>query len=1372
MSGVEFAGLAIGIVSLYNACIQIGSQFKAYSRYGIESQATFAQIEAYRIRLQDWADSVGIKDDSLVDPHDPRLDDPRRAPIIKFILASVKKTFHNIEGTLSSITLSTRQQAPQQVIWGPKSSVFKSEPEPRESPSTRSRILWSLRKREKLKKDIGVLEDLVNALYHVASPVSYQISSLATTFLPNDNEDSSTEVDCALQEIRENLLEIDKIDVLEWLDASKYDDEFEKHISLHLDGTCEWILSHPAYLEWQSASTIDTGAKFLWVHGSAGVGKTVLSAWLIRHVRQNLKLPIAYAFISGHASKTDTLDGIVRTWITHIAQQGSGILDLCRATRRQHNTRRASGSMIWQLLRKVLVRCPSCVFALDGLDEYPTLDDTRSNFLKQVKKAFASTRAKFLITSRNETDIESEINTFATQRQEYLILECKISRQDVKSDIDLYSQFVVAKKFPKYNDSSRRELSAQMAEKASGMFLWIKLQQYDLRSTQNTKTIQQIIRGMPRGLDQTYRRNLDSILSAAEPDRNRAVDILRWLTFGYQAFTVQEMTEALSIELDETKEAFQTDNIPAQIDNEYNNIEIRGLCHSLVEIRDEVEVLNPSMSTIHLVHASVKQYLTIALPAPALANVSPDHHSQFAMHHALLAAFCLRFLNDSQAWYGSNSGGPRSFTAYAVHSWFHHLRESGEFYGKVSSFVNDFLKLDNINFRNWRVRYEKEPHFPWIRHQGDTAIPYYDTSLGLLPHQENAIPIYYACLFGLLPTMDHLYGKGDQDIDSVGGVCGTPLQAACSIGSEVIFDRLMSWGADVTVQGGWRHHALNAAAYHGRNRMVKILLECETITGLSRFQTWEATTTAAAQGHLEVVRLLLDHSTATAPKGLFIPEKSAHLSMPLLAAAGNGHPAIVKLLLDHGAGILDNESNDDTPLHLAAQNNHIEVVEILLQPKMSSMSEHSHTESGETHGYLPMTTQWLNKKGKDNATPLHHAARLGYVDIVATLLANGADISAQTESGCTPLYLALERHSMNTARLLLNYNEDVSNQTAESIKSINSSTATPILDYEATYSPGIYGRQQIDPETQYECNWTVNLLLDRDILLNRGGSPDVRARYGAMALSLALCTNNAINVETLLRRGADPTIPDENGVTPLFCAAGNGSLRLVRSLIAKGCDINAATKFGDTPLREAITRATSDELVLELIHQGADLSKTDLFGMTCYDWLRLLRPHLSQASQHSPELSIEASVPDTVLLRRKTSELAAAIRKELARQKWGSLRLLARYLLMLGSEDDARQALQTRMPLAGLGVLCDVCQEDHNGVDPFYNCKTCPDTDLCQSCMIEHQEAPLLVLCRDHKFLRFATSEAKIRPDQTEAFDGWLRGIEERYRSVENTEVA
>ena len=589
-----------------------------------------------------------------------------------------------------------------------------------------------------------------------------------------------------------------------WLDAIKDDDQFGKMVNSRQDGTCSWILSHPAYITWESQESEEDVTKLLWIYGPAGFGKTILSAWLACLVRETLGLPLAYCFSSSHAQRSDGLDSIARTWITQLVRKDKSVLDLAHQARQKQNTRRAMREDIWNLMRDIATQIQTCVLVLDGLDEFQNVDDRRREFLRDLKNALQSTGVRVLITSRNELDIEAELRSSAMEPQKYTILECKLSEDSVKKDIDLVSSSIVVRKLPGQEDSLRRELATKMADRCNGQFLWLKLQQDQLRDSKSPKALQKIVQAMPQGLHSTYGRSWNVIQSLEESDRDRAVDTLRWLTFAYGPMMVQELAEALVVNVDSNMEAFSEDDLPKSIDDGYIDGEIRNLCGSLVELRDESKRPGPKLRRVHLVHASVNEFLVAKLPTSPLLRFVSGRPQQSAAQHVKLAACCIRFLDCPKAWDPSEGEDCHLFITYAANAWFRHLRDSEGFYDNICDLVNNFMTPGNANFEKWKKRYESGHKFPI---------------------KTSATALYYASLFGLLPAMDFLHDNKHLDINSVGGQYGTPLQAVCAKGYTEAFECLLLWKPDVAIRGGQFDNALNAAAYYGRISMAKALLE-------------------------------------------------------------------------------------------------------------------------------------------------------------------------------------------------------------------------------------------------------------------------------------------------------------------------------------------------------------------------------------------------------------------------------------------------------------------------------------------------------------------------------------------------------------------
>ncbi|KAL9629742.1 MAG: hypothetical protein Q9164_006745, partial [Protoblastenia rupestris] len=353
----------------------------------------------------------------------------------------------------------------------------------------------------------------------------------------------------------------------------------------------------------------------------------------------------------------------------------------------------------------------------------------------------------------------------------------------------------------------------------------------------------------------------------------------------------------------------------------------------------------------------------------------------------------------------------------------------------------------------------------------------------------------------------------------------------------------------------------------------------------------------------------------------------------------------------------------------------------------------------------------------------------------------GADINARAQYGWTPLHIAI-----------LPQIEIGEQQCLKEVESL--------LERGALYCADDEGWVPLHIAAQHGCNDIMKLFLDQ------GQSINAQNDSGMTPLYVAIYNNNIDTAKLLLSRGADVNISAKEGTTPLHLAVEKDNLDFVRTLLAKGCNLNARKTIGDTPLRKAIERA-SDELVQDLIKRGADLSVIDCYGMKCSDWLRRLRPNLVLSQQNSQDLENSPSGPDVTILKRTILNLAAAIRKD-SQKMFAELYPLCHCLLMLDMEDDARLAYQQRVLAQEDGSVnvpyCNGCNSRQNKVDPFYKCKTCPDTDLCYECMNKHEEKCLLELCRDHQFLKISASEAKFRPDQTEAFNYWLLGLEEQFR--------
>lgn len=154
--------------------------------------------------------------------------------------------------------------------------------------------------------------------------------------------------------------------------------------------------------------------------------------------------------------------------------------------------------------------------------------------------------------------------------------------------------------------------------------------------------------------------------------------------------------------------------------------------------------------------------------------------------------------------------------------------------------------------------------------------------------------------------------------------------------------------------------------------------------------------TAASQGHLEIVNLLLE-----VDKSLTKITRS-NGKTALHSAARNGHLEVVKLLLENDPGIASRHDNKgQTALHMAVKGHNLEVVEELLkyQPALVNALDmkgnaalHMATRKGRPQivmkllSFKETDTRVINRSGE---TALDTAERVGNSEVIAILKKHG-----------------------------------------------------------------------------------------------------------------------------------------------------------------------------------------------------------------------------------------------------------------------------------------------------------------------------------------------------------------------------------------------
>jgi ankyrin repeat protein len=248
---------------------------------------------------------------------------------------------------------------------------------------------------------------------------------------------------------------------------------------------------------------------------------------------------------------------------------------------------------------------------------------------------------------------------------------------------------------------------------------------------------------------------------------------------------------------------------------------------------------------------------------------------------------------------------------------------------------------------------------------------------------------------------------------------------------------------------------------------------------------------------------------------IFLPNEET----PLFLAAQHGHLEIIQALLFKD-GIDINRSNDQglSPLSIASQCGHLEVVEALL------------LKDGID----------INRPNDKGLTALSIASQKGHLEIVqALLLKDGININRPCDQDATPLFMASQcGHLEIVQALLLKDGIDINRPITKG------------------YTPLSIASQN------------GHLEIVQTLLLKDGIDINYPIIKGYTPLSIASQCGHLEIVQTLLLKdGIDINRPCDQGATPLFMASQCGHLEIVQALLLKeGIEINRPDDKGATPL--------------------------------------------------------------------------------------------------------------------------------------------------------------------------------------------------------------
>jgi WD40 repeat protein len=338
-------------------------------------------------------------------------------------------------------------------------------------------------------------------------------------------------------------------------DVKRIENEKEELI----EDSYKWILednNYKAFTNW--ADSDPPKCRLLWIHGDAGMGKSMLMMGIIRAISARLAVitpSLSYFFFQSQGKTKKTLDKATDAlrsllWMLLTLQPDlvSHLQEDYRISKDTIFKDENSAEAMIRAFSKILKEASPVYFVLDALDE---CDHDFQRIIEFIATSLCiSTKIKWLVSSRPEVGLIPKLQLLLKSKPTIspYLLQLDIEKQERHAEVYIQHKLRALKKpeissWPdSYDDKMVEKIKKEVTERAQGNLLWVSLVFKDLFAIRGNYAVKRVEK-YPVGLPKLYDHKISNLENEEGEDLERCKDVLAIMSCAHRALSDLELSE-------------------------------------------------------------------------------------------------------------------------------------------------------------------------------------------------------------------------------------------------------------------------------------------------------------------------------------------------------------------------------------------------------------------------------------------------------------------------------------------------------------------------------------------------------------------------------------------------------------------------------------------------------------------------------------------------------------------------------------------------------------------------------------------------------------------------------------------------------------